>query len=400
MIGDSSLYADYIFPDLSVWERWGTPHVTPDVPTKTSKVRQPVVGPIPETVKVFGEELPICMEAVMLAIAEKLGLPGYGPDGFGKGVPFTRPEDFYLKMVANLAAGDHEGDVVPDADDRELELFLKARKHLPKALFDPERWKRAVGERWWRKVVYVLNRGGRYENFRKAYDGDKLGHRFGGQFNLYAERAALARHSMTGERFSGLPHYEPVKDALGREVHDDENGYDLHLITYKEITGGHSRTLPTDYWLAGVLPENALLISARDARRLGLRDGDHAKLVSPTNPEGVWELGNGKRLPMVGRVKVIEGLRPGVVAVSWHFGHWAYGAGDAIVDGQLVPGDPRRRRGLCPNAAMRLDPVLKDVCLSDPIGGSASFYDTRVRVVRVSPEEAETARERVFALLS
>ena len=32
---------------------------------------------------------------------------------------------------------------------------------------------------------------------------------------------------------------------------------------------------------------------------------------------------------------------------------------------------------------MWLDPVVGDVCLTDPIGGSASFYDTYVRLEKV-----------------
>ena len=73
-------------------------------------------------------------------------------------------------------------------------------------------------------------------------------------------------------------------------------------------------------------------------------------------------------------------MRPGTVAVSWHFGHWAYGSADVVVDGHTVKGDPRRASGLCPNGVMLTDPHLGDACPTDPIGGSASFYDTRVKV--------------------
>jgi len=85
---------------------------------------------------------------------------------------------------------------------------------------------------------------------------------------------------------------------------------------------------------------------------------------------------------MVGKLKTIEGIRPGVVSVCWSYGHWAYGAADTEVDGQKTAGDSRRKAGLCTNAACMIDPVLKNVCLSDPIGGSASFYDTKVNLVR------------------
>ncbi len=381
VIGESSMYADYLFPDLSIWERWGTPHVTPDVQTKTSKVRQPIVAPLTETATVFGEEMPISMEAIMLAIAEKLNLPGYGSNGLEDGWDFKRPEDFYLKMVANVAMGDKEGETVPDADAQELALFLKSHRHLPKTVFDPQRWEKAVGADRWNKVVYVLNRGGRYEDFIKAYDGDYLSHKFGNFFNLYAEPVAIAKHSLTGKPFSGVAIYEPVKDAAGKVVVQD--GYDLHLITYKDILGGQSRTLPTDYWLSSILSENYILMNSRDAKRLGFADGSRAQIVSATNPEGIWNLRNGKTMPVAGKVKVLEGMRPGTVAVSWHFGHWAYGASDVSVDGQTIKGDQRRTTGLCTNVVLLADPYLKDVCLTDPIGGSSSFYDTRVKLVKV-----------------
>jgi tetrathionate reductase subunit A len=76
-------------------------------------------------------------------------------------------------------------------------------------------------------------------------------------------------------------------------------------------------------------------------------------------------------------------LRPGVVAVSWHFGHWASGSRDMTVDANLVKGNPRRSRGFTPNPVMLEDTTARDVCLTDPIGGSASFYDTYVKITRI-----------------
>jgi tetrathionate reductase subunit A len=150
MVSETSMYADYIFPDLSYLERWEFHGSHPSVPWKVENVRQPVIA-IPgwPTVKVWGEEIPLCFEAVFLAIAERLNLPGFGPDGFGKGIPYVRPEDLYLKQVANIAFGEKEdgSDSVPEADDEEVRIFLEARRHLPKSVFDPEKWKAAVGQR-------------------------------------------------------------------------------------------------------------------------------------------------------------------------------------------------------------------------------------------------------------
>jgi len=157
VIGQTSMYADYIFPDLSYLERWEFHGSHPSVAPKIQPIRQPVISPIPETVKVFGEEMPISLEATLLALAERLGLPGFGKDGFAAGQAFTRPEDLYLRMVANVAAGDRQGDAVPDASDEEVRLFLASRTHLPPTVFQPSRWEQTAGAALWRKVVYVLN---------------------------------------------------------------------------------------------------------------------------------------------------------------------------------------------------------------------------------------------------
>ncbi len=381
-VAETSMYADYIIPDLTYMERWGTPHTTPDVQIKLSKIRQPTVAPITEMVTVDGEDMPIGLEAFLIAVGKKLGLPGFGKGGFGEGGDFNRPEDFFLRLAANLAFGDKEdgSQALPDASDEEMAIFRAARAHLPKGVFDEARWAAAAGEMW-PKVVTLLNRGGRADPTGTAYKGDYIGHLWKGTWHLYAEGVARQKHSMTGQPFDGLPHYEPVLDAAGNVVNDD--GYDFSLITYKEIFGGQSRTAGS-YWVQDELePENRVWMYRGDARRLGLRDGDVVKLSSASNPAGVWDLGNGRKIPVQGKVKTVEGMRPGTVAVSWHYGHWAYGAGDVVVDRQVVKGDPRRARGLCPNAIMLADPALGDVCLTDPIGGSASFYDTKVKVVKV-----------------
>ena len=383
VLGETTMYADYVFPDAAIWERFGTPHASPDVPLRASKFRQPTVTPLTEVVTVFGEKMHCSFEAVALAIAEKLGLPGFGKDGFGPGSGLTKPEDWYLKLAANIAVGDKEGDSVPEASPEEMKIFLEARKHLKPTVFSPARWGKAVGSDKWKRTVTVLNRGGRWEKWTDEVINGRgmLIHKYGKQLNLYCETVAKTRHSFTGKRFSGVSIYEPVKDAAGNALVDKE--FPLHLITYKEIVGGQSRTLPNDYWLSSIiLPENYLLIQSETAQKLGFKDGDRARLVSATNGDGKWDLPNRKPLDMVGKIRAVEGMAPGVVAVSWHFGHWGYGAGDAVVDGKIIKGDKRRTTGLCPNAAMRVDPVLRNSCMSDPIGGSSSFFDTMIKLVK------------------
>ncbi len=386
VIGETSMYADYLFPDTAIWERWSTSHTTPTVQPKVSKVRQPIIDPLVEKVTVFGEEQPVSMESAMLAIAEKMGLPGFGKDGFGSGMNLNSREDWYLRLVANLAAGDKEdgSDAVPEADEEEMRIFREARAHLPQSIFDEEHWKQIVGdESLWRRVVYILNRGGRFEDFSKVYKEDKLAHPYKGLFNIFVDNVAAGYHSLTGEHFYGLPLYEAVKDASGQEMAQESEEHPFHLFTFKHIYGGQSRTVGNYWSQLGVASENYVLMNKLDTDQLGLKEGDLVKVTSPTNPEGVWKLPNGEPKPIVGKVKPIQGIRPGTVAASWSFGHWAYGASDVVIDNEVVKGDPRRATGICVNAAMYEDPVLKNASLTDPIGGSASFYDTPVNVVKV-----------------
>ena len=349
------------------------------MPFRLQGIRNPVIAPIPETVTVFGEEIPICYESVMMAIAEKMKLPGYGKDGFGPGMDFTRPEDFYLKMVANIAT---DGKAVLDADDKEVDLFLKTRSHLPKTVFDPEKWKKACGESNWRKVVYLLNRGGRYQEYAEAFKGDQVANKYGKQINMYQEKTGGTKNAFTGKPNPGYATYLPIQSSLGRSLEADGLTGDFKLITQRDISHCKSRTI-VDYWLLAIEPENGVIINKGDADRLGLKDGDRVKVVSATNPEGVWDFKNGIKRPMIGRVKITQTVKPGVVTFNLGFGHWATGASDVTIDGKVIKGDPRRAAGVHLNAAMFIDPYLKNTPLQDPVGGSAVFYDSKVRLMKV-----------------
>ncbi|MFQ6122718.1 MAG: molybdopterin dinucleotide binding domain-containing protein, partial [Dehalococcoidales bacterium] len=232
------------------------------------------------------------------------------------------------------------------------------------------------------KVIYVLNRGGRYENFSKAYKGRYLGHQLGGLVHIFAEPVASARNSISGEPFDGLPKYEPVMNAAGKIVEDGD--YPLSLITFKEIFGGHSRTA-SNYWgNYSLQPENFVLMNTRDAVEYGLRDGDLVRVVSPSS-NGMLDLGNGHQYESKGKVKTLEGIGLGTVAISWHYGHWnAYGASERIeIDGRKIVPDGRRAKGLCPNSVMQRDDSVGRVGLTDPVSGSAAFFNTRVRLEKV-----------------
>ncbi|GAB4247256.1 MAG: molybdopterin-dependent oxidoreductase [Acidobacteriota bacterium] len=388
VIGETSMYADYIFPDLSYLERWEFQGSHPSVVHKVEPVRQPAIPSPNETVEVFGERMPISIEALLLAIAERLGMPGFGPGGLVD-YDLNRPEDLYLRMVANIAhGGKADGSAIcPDADDEELAIFLQARSHLPPEMFDAEVWEQIVGPGWWRKVVYVLNRGGRWASYDSGWNGDYVGKPYGKLVNLYSEKAATLHNSMTGEYLKGLPTYLPIRDSLGRPLEQSIPAQlrgvargPLRLVTNRTILHTKSRTV-ADYWLNAIQPENVINMNKLDARNLGLRENDIVRVVSRSNPEGVWPLRAGGTKPLTARVHISYHIRPGVIAFDLGYGHFAYGSRDVVIDGVTYPGDPRRGRGIHANAAMYVDTYL-DSPLSDVVGGSAVFYDSEVYLIK------------------
>ena len=385
VIGETTMYADYIFPDLTYLERWEFVGSHPSVTPKVAPFRSPASSPLTDTVTVYGEKMPLSLESMVLGIAEKMKLPGFGENAFGPGLHFKRDEDLYLRMVANIAFGDKPdgSEKVPAASPEEIKIFEKARRHLPPTIYDLNRWQKVVGSEWWPQVVYVMNRGGRFQEYQKAYKDGQMVNKYGKLVGLYMEKQVTTKNSMTGKTYPGHAHFmDGPTDVLGRKLDDEAKGFDLTLITYRHITQCKSRT-GGNYWLLAVYPENFIDMSVADGRRLGLSDGDQVKVVSPTNEEGVWDLAPGHKKAMIGKIRIMEGMRPGVIGFTLGHGHWAYGAGSVVIDGVNVPGDPRRGTGVHANAAMRVDPVLKNTGLVDLTGGSAVFYQTQVKLVKV-----------------
>jgi anaerobic selenocysteine-containing dehydrogenase len=327
-MGEATAWADYVLPDTTYLERWTVVGLTPTTITRASPVRQPVVGTInPET----GDYTGVLPQAKPLEdILIGLGNAMHAIDPSVPKPPWRNAWDYWRQAIKNMA----ESEGGPGLD-------------------------------------YVLARGGRFEDWDRAYDGDKLARRFGGRIYFFSEKLATKRDSMTGQYFDGMGHYEPPADITGQPIEVRDQALPLHLITYKMAwhTQMHTIRYP---WLVSIQAENFIEMNPVDAEARHLRTGDRARLFSASSPEGV-----------VGLVKVTEMVAPGVVAVSHHFGHWEMSSRAHQVNGVNIPYDASRSAGINATQIMRADPVFPNVTLQDRIGGSASFYDTRVEVVKV-----------------
>lgn len=333
-IGEVAALADYILPDTTYLEKFAFPGMTVSVTTKATAFQQPVVGsfdgemnyrPILPGTKMYMD--------ILIELAKKMGVPGAGANAFADGGSLDRAWDYTRRQLDNLA------------------------KNASDAL------KRTV------TVEEIMAKGGVFADPGTEYSGEKLASRYGNEIHLYIEELAVTKDSMTGQYFDPLPKYEVPSHLDGTPVSDD--GYPMHLITYKSVRHGQARTA-TNPWLMALQPENFVDLSSADAVALGVETGDRVRVSSVSNPQGI-----------VGRAWVTEGLRPGVVAISHHYGHWQLGSRPVEIDGTVQPHDPSRGAGIQPNLIMRRDARVTNVSLQSKVGGSVSFYDTRVKVEKV-----------------
>ncbi len=388
VLSETAAYADYIVPDTTYLEAWGMLPGYPTTPTAVIGVRQPVVEPLTGRTP---DGRVMCFETYFIDVAGRLGLPGFGKNAFLEGGALQRREDYYLKMVANIAY-DHDHFLtlssdghatkqgpVPDGGTAELQAI--ARWHTP---FQP-----ALSDAQWRKVAYVMARGGRFENYAVAYQRPRfwgagagwLTHRYGSATNwlqIYNERVATLHNALTGERFLGTAHYVPEQTMKGRLLTALQPAaeYPFYLSTYKLPIHSKAKTMASP-WLRELLPEAFVEMNDFDASRLGIRDGDYVRVTSLHYARGI-----------VGRARIMPGVRPGVVTFTNSFGHWQYGSGTWLVDGKAQRGDEARNAPVRLNAVMLLDPDMLDAtgwgtCLEDPVGGGAAYFDTCVKVSKL-----------------
>ena len=121
-----------------------------------------------------------------------------------------------------------------------------------------------------------------------------------------------------------------------------------------------------------MIPENPVEINPVDASALGVETGDMVNIASASHSQGIE-----------GRALVTERIKPGVIAVSHHYGHWEQGSRAHQIDGVEADFDASRGAGLQPTQIMRTDDQYPNVSLQEPVGASCSFFDTEVRITKV-----------------
>ncbi|NMG72592.1 molybdopterin dinucleotide binding domain-containing protein [Parazoarcus communis] len=346
LINESNAFADYIVPDSLMYESWGWAAPWNGVPTKAGTARWPVVEPKAQKA---ADGQPVGMETFYIALAKAMNLPGFGPEGLadmdGKRLPLERPEDWYLRGGANIAFAGKAP--VGDASDEDLTLSGVDRlRPALEATLKPDEW---------RKVAFVLTRGGRYQPVGEAQDADHpewQTHRFSKPLWLWNDTVGTSRNTLTGKRFAGCAGWQPPAFFDGtpmRKVYTEDE-WPLQLVSYKSALQ-NSYSIATR--ITGLHPDNPVVVHPADAAGLGLRTGDEARIQTP---------GGTARCTVI----VHEGVTRGVMAVEHGYGHRELGARAHRIGGQSQPDRPDLRAGI----------NLNDLGLADPTrGGEAVWVD-------------------------
>ncbi len=353
-INESNIYADYIIPDVTYAEGqygWLTPHAPC---MRFTGIRTPALDPLTEKTP---DGRPICLETLLIDLAEALKLPGFGkeaiPDRHGNVHELHRAEDFYLRAFSNIA----ESAGLAQTGREDLEFV---EKNYPVA-----RHRSVLKADQWRRTAGMLARGGIFLPVEDGFDDNNRFRHGVRRFVIYNEELARTTCSITGTRFSGTLMYTALPHAR-------ESAFPFVLVSYKNALHTQSRTV-WDRVAMELHGENYVMMNHGDADMLGLQHRDKVLVTGPYNPQG-----------LKGRLYVTETVRPGVVAISISYGHTQLGASRVEIAGNssyLCP-DSRLARGINPNGLASLDARFGNTPVVDLLGGIPDFSSSRVMVQR------------------
>ena len=363
--GDSTMYADLILPDTPFPERWTAEDMVDPAQIGEFYIRQPFTKPLGEArdfsdvVFDLGKRLGIDMgqatsheDYVRLCCENTPGVKEAGGFEYMKkhGVwhdKNKKPQQQIYLVPVSAAATQADG-VILDEDSQVYWNWKKTK---------------AKSEEEARKTGYRLT-GAAY----KGYVGQKMPH---GVYQGFPPDALNKSGYL--ELWSPLlvdKGYPPMPTWMVAPEHKAMGKDDLIMTTFKYATHTHSRTMNCKY-LAETYHANPAWINPLTAKARGIQDGGSIKIKSDVGE-------------FVTKARVTEAIMPGVVAVSHHCGHWAYGryASDKRNPASLESwGDKDYQRkwwddnGVHPNWAIPNAP--------DPINGQQRWMDTVVKVTAV-----------------
>lgn len=401
--GDSTMYADLILPDATYLERWDWEDMVSMNHIHEYYIRQPVVEPLGE------------VRNLMDVWIELAGMLSEGPDDPLEQVAAIGSMENFVKAACNdteavnsagIAAGYADGFEFMKAvgawyDPKEEPAYYPYLDVVDAEITDPDEvddddentynflddegvvWNctkaeflegyRNVSGAYKKYVGQVIDDTG---TIYKGFKPDKVN-----KSGLFEVDSPI----LTGKHYPGLPAWMPIP-----EQREPLASNELLLITYKLPTQTHSRTQNCKL-LTELDHHNPAWIHPDTAASLGIRDGDEVKVSLSRKVYNGYEMTDQRGVESDGvvmEVKLTQAIRPGVIGVSHHFGHWAYGryasgnpnpmvGSDGDQDAQAA-NDPDSGAVWWKEFGYTANWVLPNA--GDPIGGGRRYFDCVVAV--------------------
>ena len=363
-LSETADLADLVLPDTTYLERWTCDDMVCPSQLKEFYIRQPMVKPL-------GETRNFC--DVVCDIAKRLGID----------LPFSSAEEFVRNGCENTPgvkeAGGFEYMKKHGAwyDKSAKPAYFSHAKEVDVsgATLDKATgvyYKKASGDKDYSSLdskhaaaQYVAQKCGDGKA-RKGFPPDS--HRWKTGW------LELRSKALADKGFDALPSWMSIPE------HEKMGADDLILTTFKVNAQTHSRTQNCK-WLTEIYHENPAWINPKTAAQRKIKDGDLIKVRS-----AIGEITT--------KARVTESITPGVIAISFHCGHWAWGgyaSGKSCKDnyGHICEPDchnkwwgkgtedrgPKMWRD---GRGVHVNWIIPNV--GDPIGGAMRYMDTVVKV--------------------
>ncbi len=352
---ESTALADLILPDTPYTERWDWEDMVSMDQIPEYYIRQPLIKPLGES-RDFKD---VCCE-----LAQRLG------EDVAKHLPFKSAEEFVKDACENTPGVKEAGGfeymkqngawVDPEAKPK-YKSYAKelSKEDLEGAILDKATgvyWKGEEGQDYTTTKNAYMKYVGQVAYDGKVYVGfkpDKINK--SGLLEIYSKL-------LKAKGLPGLPTWMPIPEH--RKMKDNQ----LILTTYKVPTQTHSRTQNCKF-LTELYHRNVALLNPVTAKKFGVEDEDEIEITS--------EIGS-----ITIEAKVTEGIVPGVVAVSFHCGHWQYGR---FASGKKSPlgtdSDPDLNRIWWEDRGRNPNWIIANA--PDPIAGQQRAMDTVVTIKAV-----------------
>ncbi len=262
-ITETAALADYILPDTTYLERWDVCLLPAAVQGAGLGVRAPVVGTVDPLTHSYRPVFPGTrpMEEIFAHIATAVHLSGFSDETAT--APRTAWSFFEQTLRVALDAMEAHGVAISASDD---------------------------------EIARVVARGGVFFSEQAVTDSPRPNG---------AVRKSFSTVALNLER--------PLPGMHG-----------LDLISYS-LPFHRAPRAGLNPWLLEIVPENRLLISARDAETLGIANLDRVTVSSTNGNESFQSI-----------AQIIPGMRPGVVALADGFGYRQSGASRIAINGNAT----------------------------------------------------------------